>query len=780
MPLTNAEKQRRYREKLKNNPEKCEMLRKKHLERVKKNSKRIEDLNDNEKKRQRQQWRENSRRFYQKKKGIEIENNQIQKQIEPNDHKDFIIKKLKKKNMSLNIEIKKLNETVEFMKRKLKSMKKQVYRLNKKLQVPPTLQQEEQIETEEMTESEVVVPQDFTPRKKTEEYLKNINSKEDRNIVRPQILELNVLTAALQSEYKKSNNKNKQILKSVVNSPVTKKYKKVVSTLHTRLGLKSRIRRAQSKRTDKFLEIRNFFLRDDVTRATAGKKECVPKRKNAKNGVKIQKRFLLEPMIELYKKYKEEGGKASLTKFRRARPFYVCIPKLGERDTCACIKHSNLHFKSLKLKKLGVINTDNLNELVKQIACDTKNKDCMYNECMACKNRDIETILPNVNTEVSWLAWNLKTIPYTKTVNNEQIEKTTKKFVKEIVTNNIGTLVKQFQEEMKKFKTHSYNIQYQHKQFRICIDNLNENEAAIICDFSENFACKLHTEIQSMHFGGSRNQVSLHTGMLYTSKETLSFCTFSPSLEHNPASIWAHLEPIINHIKTNFPEVTKLHFFSDGPATQYRQKHNFFLLLQQTAAFDYCTWSYFEASHGKGPADGVGGSIKRALDSRIAYGNDITDAKMAFEILKGKTSVLLFYIEEEKINAMHKQIITNVRPICGTMRVHQIVTTKEPNKILHREVSCFCGEERGKCSCFGVKEHKLFELHQSDPAPSSSRTSKRRTASNRRKASKRRRKSSESSENENEIEVLYDDSDDSPYEERESESGDGEENVRSD
>lgn len=78
MPLTNAEKQKRYREKLKSNPDKYEMLRKKHLQRVKKNSKRIEDLTDNEKKHQRQKWRENSRRFYQKKKGIEIENNQSQ------------------------------------------------------------------------------------------------------------------------------------------------------------------------------------------------------------------------------------------------------------------------------------------------------------------------------------------------------------------------------------------------------------------------------------------------------------------------------------------------------------------------------------------------------------------------------------------------------------------------------------------------------------------------------------------------------------------------------
>lgn len=40
MPLTNAEKQRRYRERLKNNPEKQEEIRKKNLDRIKKNTKK--------------------------------------------------------------------------------------------------------------------------------------------------------------------------------------------------------------------------------------------------------------------------------------------------------------------------------------------------------------------------------------------------------------------------------------------------------------------------------------------------------------------------------------------------------------------------------------------------------------------------------------------------------------------------------------------------------------------------------------------------------------------
>jgi len=44
---------------------------------------------------------------------------------------------------------------------------------------------------------------------------------------------------------------------------------------------------------------------------------------------------------------------------------------------------------------------------------------------------------------------------------------------------------------------------------------LLQNEAIMIIDFSENYLCKYSSETQSVHFGVSRQQVSLHTGVLY-------------------------------------------------------------------------------------------------------------------------------------------------------------------------------------------------------------------------------------------------------------------------
>lgn len=112
----------------------------------------------------------------------------------------------------------------------------------------------------------------------------------------------------------------------------------------------------------------------------------------------------------------------------------------------------------------------------------------------------------------------------------------------------------------------------QNKAYADVKTNLQSNEAIIHADFSENFACKLAAEVQSFHFGGSRNQVSLHTGIMYTSQEKpLLFATVSPNREHGPAAIWAHLKPILEYLKTKYPDVSTVHFFSDGPSSQYKQ-----------------------------------------------------------------------------------------------------------------------------------------------------------------------------------------------------------------
>lgn len=156
-------------------------------------------------------------------------------------------------------------------------------------------------------------------------------------------------------------------------------------------------------------DIHDFFEREDVSRPSAGKNECITRNKD-----KVQKRYLLKPIYKLYKQYKAEGGEASLQTFYRFRPFYVVKPRLQDRNTCACIKHCNLSFKAISLKKLSLLQTSDIDELMGKVTCSKCFK-YMYSQCTECKDKKLAIDLAlSENSQVQWLQWKIGTLTYTK------------------------------------------------------------------------------------------------------------------------------------------------------------------------------------------------------------------------------------------------------------------------------------------------------------------------------------------------------------------------------
>ena len=145
-----------------------------------------------------------------------------------------------------------------------------------------------------------------------------------------------------------------------------------------------------------------------------------------------------------------------------------------------------------------------------------------------------------------------------------------------------------FQERLLHFRRHVFNIKWQFDAYRE-LRRSPKHESLLHIDFSENYSCKYSEEIQSVHFGGSHKQASLHSGVLYTTGEEAphTFCFISPSRRHDPVAIAAHLDPALKVVREQHPQVRKLHFFylSTEP---YKY------------GFKEITWNFFEASHEKG------------------------------------------------------------------------------------------------------------------------------------------------------------------------------------
>ncbi len=167
--------------------------------------------------------------------------------------------------------------------------------------------------------------------------------------------------------------------------------------------------------------------------------------------------------------------------------------------------------------------------------------------------------------------------------------------------------------------------------------------------------------------------------MLYVGgkPEPICFSTISPCRHKGPPAVWQHLNPVLDYLQATYPQVSVLHFFSDGPCTQYKQRGNFFIFSTELdrRGFKAGSWNFFEASHGKGAPDGVGGALKRTADMMVAKGRNIPDAHELFKALtETNTTVKLFFVKSEDIESAMKKMPKQIPAVPGTMRIHQVIT----------------------------------------------------------------------------------------------------------
>ena len=172
---------------------------------------------------------------------------------------------------------------------------------------------------------------------------------------------------------------------------------------------------------------------------------------------------------------------------------------------------------------------------------------------------------------------------------------------KEVITSTIDELMDKFTNAIHQVKKHVFVIRHQFRVYRTLRETMPPESCMIHVDFSENFVGKYATEIQAVHFGGSQQQMTLHTGVLYLKNQTIPFCTISPSTQHDPPAIWAHLTPILQMIRSH-PDVKTVHVFTDGPTTQYMQKGNFYSMSTRPFDFGFHTIYYHAISSCQGTA----------------------------------------------------------------------------------------------------------------------------------------------------------------------------------
>ena len=170
-----------------------------------------------------------------------------------------------------------------------------------------------------------------------------------------------------------------------------------------------------------------------------------------------------------------------------------------------------------------------------------------------------------------------------------------------------------------------------------------------------------------------------------------SLVVLSDEMAHTVATVFAFLKTIVNWIKYNLAHIQQIHYLSDSPTSQYRNGIIFNLVSLHKAMFGIsASWQYFESGHGKGPCDGVGGSVKRAADRAVKTGKLIKTAQhvYAWDISETQSAVTYLFVTKEEVKKASIELpsLGGVR-VHGTMKTHAVMPVDD--HIYIRETSCF-------------------------------------------------------------------------------------------
>ncbi len=112
------------------------------------------------------------------------------------------------------------------------------------------------------------------------------------------------------------------------------------------------------------------------------------------------------------------------------------------------------------------------------------------------------------------------------------------------------------------------------------------------------------------------SQATIHPFIMYVHQSGKviphSLAVISDCNVHNTVAVHTFLKPILNYVKQLCPTLTKIHYFTDGAGSQYKNFNNMANLVHHLEDFSLeAEWHFFATSHGKGPCDGIVGTIQR-------------------------------------------------------------------------------------------------------------------------------------------------------------------------
>ncbi|KAI8122643.1 hypothetical protein CVS40_6527 [Lucilia cuprina] len=172
-----------------------------------------------------------------------------------------------------------------------------------------------------------------------------------------------------------------------------------------------------------------------------------------------------------------------------------------------------------------------------------------------------------------------------------------------------------------------------------------------------------------------------------------SFVAISEILNHDAVTWRIFQQKIVQYIKANYKFVKTIIYFSDGACSQYKNKKNFINLTHHESDFGLkAEWNFFATAHGKGPCDGIGGTVKR-LATRYCLQHPSENIRNAIEFYNWAVAniknITFFYFANHLYNLTLDKCIDRFNhavTIKGTQKFHRFLPM-DSNKMLVKETS---------------------------------------------------------------------------------------------
>ena len=365
--------------------------------------------------------------------------------------------------------------------------------------------------------------------------------------------------------------------------------------------------------------------------------------------------MLLYHLLEVYQLFKEENPdlKIGKSKFISLRPQNILPITDKNHNQCCCIYHENF---SLLFQSLKKINNDILSdrEFLALCVCSKESLKCHKRECKKCPK--ILTLVNNEITKKINEKDDLKIIQWTN--NCKQASVYSVKQLEPIIINQTVAMLK-----------HHYIAKHQTRMIKDLKKNLARDEIVLQEDFSENFNIKQQNEIMSAHWHKSKksddendSQVAIFTAIVYkTETDYISIVIVTDCLTKDKFTVAACNKKVCEEIeKSTFP-LTKIHAFTDGAGGQFKNCYTLSLLTEPTilnSNIEQMDWSFFATAHGKGPIDGLGGTVKRTVWKRILQDKVLINSAEDFakEAAQNCPNIRVIYLPQIDIDEMKAKL----------------------------------------------------------------------------------------------------------------------------